>query len=182
MMDDLPKDPARCPRVVAPRKRVDGRSMDDPSPSAEVGLLPAFTGPDCLHGQTQALTTVTLGTISDQQKLTTYITTNLRDMHHYNFRHTPFERHADCVFPTQRDRHGAQEKALEPVIPSETESLQHTSGIRNPVLERFNITGINLRMYARSDGRRVLSAPVAGISCGLISDGDKFNTFRHTGC
>jgi len=69
-------------------KRVDGRAMDEIRPlAAEVGVLPRTHGSGMFtRGQTQVLTTATLGTLADAQALDTiYEEETKRYIHHYNF-------------------------------------------------------------------------------------------------
>ncbi len=165
-------------------KRVDGRSMDEIRPlSAEVGLLPRVHGSGLFtRGQTQALTTVTLGTIADQQKLDNIYNDEFkRYMHHYNFPPYSVGEARGLRGPGRREiGHGAlAEKALEPVIPSESEfpySIRLVSEIlsSNGSTSQASICGCTLALM---DAGVPIKAPVAGISCGLITDNDKFNTF-----
>ena len=105
------------------------------------------------RGQTQALTTVTLGTIPTSRSSTTYITTNLRDICTTTTSRHILERHADCG-PGQRDRARSTGWALSRLFQVRQSSCTAYVWYQKLVLKRFNITGINLRMYARSDGRR----------------------------
>ena len=102
-------------------------------------------------------------------------------MHHYNFPPYSVGEARGLRGPGRREiGHGAlAEKALEPVIPSETEfpySIRLVSEIlsSNGSTSQASICGCTLALM---DAGVPIKAPVAGISCGLISDGDKFNTF-----
>ncbi len=164
-------------------KRVDGRSLKDIRPlSAEVGILPRPHGSGLFtRGQTQVLTTVTLGSIRDSQLLDgmdEYETK--RYMHHYNFPSYSVGETRPSRGPGRREiGHGAlAEKALEPVIPSEEEfpySLRLVSEVlsSNGSTSQGSICGSTLALM---DAGVPIKAPVAGISCGLVTEGDRFIT------
>jgi len=165
-------------------KRVDGRAMDEIRPlSAEVGLLPRVHGSGLFtRGQTQVLTTATLGTISDQQKLDNiYGDEFKRYMHHYNFPPFSTGEARPLRGPSRREiGHGAlAERALEPVIPDESEfpySIRLVSEVlsSNGSTSQGAICGSTLALM---DAGVPIKAPVAGISCGLITEGDRYTTF-----
>ena len=105
------------------QKRVDGRSLTEVRPlAAEVGLLPRVHGSGLFtRGQTQVLTTCTLGTLRDAQELDTiYEETEKRYMHQYNFPGYSVGEAKPSRSPGRREiGHGAlAERALECVIPS----------------------------------------------------------------
>ncbi len=107
-------------------KRVDGRGIDEIRPlSAEVGLLPRVHGSGLFaRGQTQVLTSVTLGTIGDAQRIDGIDEEETkRYMHHYNMPPYSVGEARSVRSPGRREiGHGAlAERALEPVIPSEEE-------------------------------------------------------------
>jgi len=165
-------------------KRVDGRAMDEVRPAAaEVGLLPRVHGSGMFtRGQTQVLTAATLGTISDQQKLDNiYGDEFKRFMHHYNFPPYSVGEARGLRGPGRREiGHGAlAERALEPVIPSEQEfpySIRLVSEVlsSNGSTSQGAICGSTLALM---DAGVPIKAPVAGISCGLITEGDRWITF-----
>ncbi|MBQ1955932.1 MAG: polyribonucleotide nucleotidyltransferase, partial [Clostridia bacterium] len=108
------------------KKRVDGRRMDQVRPlAAEVGILPRVHGSGMFtRGQTQVLTTCTLGTVADYQILDGISNeTSKRYMHHYNFPGYSVGEAKPSRSPGRREiGHGAlAERALEPVIPTEEE-------------------------------------------------------------
>ncbi|MBP3415419.1 MAG: polyribonucleotide nucleotidyltransferase, partial [Clostridia bacterium] len=108
------------------QKRVDGRQMDQIRPLAsEVGILPRTHGSGLFtRGQTQVLTTVTLGPVSDRQLLDGIDGEEFkRYMHHYNFPSYSVGETKPSRGPGRREiGHGAlAERALLPVIPSEVE-------------------------------------------------------------
>jgi len=165
-------------------KRVDGRAMDEIRPlAAEVGILPVVHGSGLFtRGQTQVLSVATLGTISNSQKLDTiYEEESKRYMHHYNFPSFSVGEARGSRSTSRREQgHGAlAEKALEPVLPSVDEfpyAIRVVSEVlsSNGSTSQGSICGSTLALM---DAGVPIKAPVAGISCGLISDGDDWTTF-----
>jgi len=165
-------------------KRVDGRAMNEIRPlAAEVGLLPQVHGSGLFtRGQTQVLSIATLGTISNSQKLDTiYEEESKRYMHHYNFPSFSVGEARGSRSTSRREQgHGAlAEKALEPVLPSIDEfpyAIRVVSEVlsSNGSTSQGSICGSTLALM---DAGVPISSPVAGISCGLISDGDDWTTF-----
>ncbi|MDR2599738.1 MAG: polyribonucleotide nucleotidyltransferase, partial [Oscillospiraceae bacterium] len=165
-------------------KRVDGRAMDEIRPLAsEVGLLPQVHGSGLFtRGQTQVLSIATLGTISNVQKLDTiYEEETKHYMHHYNFPSFSTGEARGVRATTRREQgHGAlAEKALEPVLPG-IDEFPYAIRVVSEVLSSNGSTSqgaICGSTLALMDAGVPIKAPVAGISCGLISDGDKWTTF-----
>lgn len=165
-------------------KRVDGRTMNELRPLAsEVGVVPLVHGSGLFtRGQTQVLSIATLGTISGAQRLDTiYEEESKRYMHHYNFPSFSVGEARNSRSTSRREYgHGALvEKALEPVLPSMEEfpyAIRVVSEIlsSNGSTSQGSICGSTLALM---DAGVPIKAPVAGISCGLITDGDKFTTF-----
>ncbi len=164
-------------------RRVDGRKLDEIRPlSAEVGLLPRVHGTGLFtRGQTQVLTTVTLGTLAEAQLLDGIDEeVEKRYMHHYNFPSYSVGETRASRGPGRREiGHGAlAEKALVPVIPSREEfpySLRLVSEVlsSNGSTSQGSICGSTLALM---DAGVPIKAPVAGISCGLVTEGDRFIT------
>ena len=158
-------------------KRVDGRGMDEIRPlSAEVGLLPRVHGSGLFtRGQTQVLSICTLNTLSAAQKLDTiYKEDTKRYIHHYNFpAFSTGEARAARSTSRREIGHGAlAEKALLPVIPSVEEfpyAIRVVSEVvsSNGSTSQGSICGSTLALM---DAGVPIKRPVAGISCGLISD------------
>ena len=165
-------------------KRVDGRGLLDIRPlSAQVGLLPRAHGSGLFNrGQTQVLTVATLGTISDQQKLDNiFDTESKRYMHHYNFPSYSVGETRPSRGPGRREiGHGAlAERALEPVIPNE-EDFPYCIRLVSEVLSSNGSTSQGAvcgSTLALMDAGVPIKAPVAGISCGLVTEGERFLTF-----
>lgn len=165
-------------------KRVDGRKMDEIRPLAsEVGIIPRVHGSGLFtRGQTQVLSVVTLDTLSAAQKLDTiYEDESKRFMHHYNFPSFSVGEARGSRSASRREiGHGAlAEKALEPVIPP-VEEFPYTVRIVSEVLSSNGSTSqgsVCGSTLALMDAGVPISAPVAGISCGLITDDDRWTTF-----
>ncbi|MBE6948621.1 MAG: polyribonucleotide nucleotidyltransferase [Ruminococcaceae bacterium] len=165
-------------------KRVDGRAMNEIRPLAsEVGVLPKVHGSGLFtRGQTQVLSIATLNTMAAAQKLDTIFEEETkRYMHHYNFPSYSVGEARPSRSTSRREYgHGAlAEKALEPVIPS-VEDFPYTIRVVSEVLSSNGSTSqgsICGSTLALMDAGVPIKAPVAGISCGLISDGDDWTTF-----
>jgi len=165
-------------------KRVDGRRLDQIRPlAAEVGLLPRVHGSGMFtRGQTQVLTIATLGPISDAQRIDGLDEEDKkRYMHHYNFPSYSVGETRPSRGPGRREiGHGAlAEKALEPVIPS-VEEFPYAYRLVSEVLSSNGSTSqgaICGSTLALMDAGVPIKAPVAGISCGLITEGDRWMTF-----
>jgi len=165
-------------------KRVDGRAMNQIRPmAAEVGILPQVHGSGLYtRGQTQVLSITTLGTVSNVQKLDTiYEEETKRYMHHYNFPSFSVGEARGVRSTTRREQgHGAlAEKALEPVLPSIDEfpyAIRVVSEVlsSNGSTSQGAICGSTLSLM---DAGVPIKAPVAGISCGLITGEDGWKTF-----
>ena len=165
--------------------RVDGRQKNEIRPlAAEVGVLPRTHGSGLFtRGQTQVLSVCTLDTLSANQKLDTiWEETEKRYMHHYNFpAYSTGEARAARSTNRREKGHGAlAERALEPVIPS-VEDFPYAIRVVSEVLSSNGSTSqgsICGSTLALMDAGVPISAPVAGISCGLIQDDDGgFTTF-----
>ena len=165
-------------------KRVDGRAMNEIRPlGAEVGVLPVVHGSGLFtRGQTQVLSIATLATLSESQKLDTiWEEEEKRFMHHYNMpSYSTGEARASRSTGRREYGHGALvEKALQCVIP-EVEDFPYAIRVVSEVLSSNGSTSqgsICGSTLALMDAGVPLKAPVAGISCGLIQDGDAFTTF-----
>ena len=163
--------------------RVDGRAKNEIRPlAAEVGVLPRVHGSGLFtRGQTQALTICTLGSTKDAQMMDDLSDTPLkRYIHHYNM--PPYST-GEARAPRSPGRreigHGAlAERALVPVLPS-LEEFPYTIRCVSEVLSsngstsQASICGSTLALM---DAGVPIKAPVAGISCGLITEGDRWMT------
>ena len=158
-------------------KRVDGRAMDEIRPlAAEVGVLPRVHGSGLFtRGQTQVLTIATLANLYMSQKLDTiFEEESKRYMHHYNFPSFSTGEARGSRSTSRREYgHGAlAEKALVPVLPS-VEEFPYAIRLVSEVLSSNGSTSqgsICGSTLALMDAGVPITRPVAGISCGLISD------------
>ena len=157
-------------------KRVDGRGIDEIRPlNAEVDLLSRVHGSGMFtRGQTQVLSVATLGPMNDAQILDGLDEqTEKRYIHHYNFPSYSVGETKPSRGPGRREiGHGAlAEKALIPVLPS-VEEFPYTIRVVSEVLSsngstsQGSICGSTLALMAAGVP---IKAPVAGISCGLIT-------------
>ncbi|MDI3538018.1 MAG: polyribonucleotide nucleotidyltransferase [Bacillota bacterium] len=161
--------------------RPDGRALDEIRPiTVEVGVLPRVHGSGLFtRGQTQVLTTLTLGAVGDEQILDGLgVEESKRFMHHYNF--PPFSTGETRPMrgPGRREiGHGAlAERALEPMIPDES-VFPYTIRLVSEVLESNGSTSMASvcgSTLALMDGGVPIKAPVAGVAMGLIKGEDKF--------
>ena len=164
-------------------KRVDGRGIDEIRPlNAEIDLLTRVHGSGMFtRGQTQCLTITTLGPMSDVQLLDGIDNeTEKRYIHHYNFPSYSVGETKPSRGPGRREiGHGAlAERALLPVIPPVEEfpyCIRTVSEVlsSNGSTSQGSICGSTLSLMAAGVP---IKAPVAGISCGLITEGDRFMT------
>ena len=164
-------------------KRVDGRAIQQLRPlSSEVGLLPRAHGSGLFkRGQTQVLTVATLGALGDAQIIDGLDNEEYRRyIHHYNFPSYSVGETKPSRGPGRREiGHGAlAERALVPVIPSEEEfpyAIRLVSEVlsSNGSTSQGSICGSTLALM---DAGVPIKAPVAGISVGLVTEGDRFLT------
>ena len=157
--------------------RPDGRTLTEIRPIwCETGILPRVHGSAIFtRGQTQVLTSLTLGTVSDMQKLDGLDDEEVnRYVHHYNMPPYATGEARNLKSPGRREiGHGAlAERALEPVIPSEEEfpyALRLVSEVlsSNGSSSMASVCGSTLALM---DGGVPIKRPVAGIAMGLIKD------------
>ena len=171
--------------LLVDKKRVDGRRMDQIRPlAAEVGLFKRVHGSGLFtRGQTQVMTMATLGPISDEQMLDTiWEEESKRYMHHYNMPGYSVGEAKASRSPGRREiGHGAlAERSLVPVLPSVEEfpyAIRLVSEVvsSNGSTSQGSVCGSTLALM---DAGVPIKAPVAGISCGLITadDSDDFMT------
>ncbi len=164
-------------------KRVDGRQIDEIRPlSSRVGVIPRVHGSGLFsRGQTQVLTIATLGAVSEAQMLDGLDEhTEKRYMHQYNFPSYSVGETKPSRGPGRREiGHGAlAERALLPVIPS-AEDFPYAIRLVSEVLSSNGSTSqgsVCGSTLALMDAGVPIKAPVAGISCCLITHGDDFLT------
>lgn len=165
--------------LLKEQKRVDGRGMDEIRPlSAEVAVLPRVHGSGLFtRGQTQVLSIATLGPLSEEQRLDGIDEyTHKRYLHQYNFPSYSVGETRPSRGPGRREiGHGAlAERALLAVLPT-AEEFPYAIRVVSEVLSsngstsQASICGSTLALM---DAGVPITAPVAGISCGLITAED----------
>lgn len=167
--------------VVEERLRPDGRRLDEiRTLDCKIGVLPRTHGSAVFtRGQTQVLTTVTLGAPSEKQSLDSLAPEeSKRYIHHYNFPPFSVGETKPMRGPGRREiGHGAlAERAILPMIPS-LEEFPYTLRLVSDVLESNGSTSMastcasSLSLF---DAGVPVKKAVAGIAIGLIMKGDKF--------
>ena len=162
-------------------KRVDGRGINEIRPlAAEVGILPRVHGSGMFtRGQTQVLTTCTLGGTKDNQLMDDLTDEQTkRYIHHYNFPPYSVGETKPLRSPGRREiGHGAlAERALRPVIPSE-EEFPYAIRLVSEVLESngsSSMGSVCASTLSLMDAGVPIKAPVAGVAMGLVKDGEYF--------
>ncbi len=164
-------------------RRVDGRGLDEIRPlAAEVDLLPRTHGSGMFtRGQTQVLSVATLAPLSEIQRLDGIdLEEEKRYIHHYNFPSYSVGETRPSRGPGRREiGHGAlAERSLVPVLPSEDEfpyAIRVVSEVlsSNGSTSQGSVCGSTLSLMAAGVP---IKAPVAGISCGLITTDNGFTT------
>lgn len=163
--------------ILKDKKRPDGRQIDQIRKlSAEIDILPRVHGSGMFtRGQTQILNICTLAPLSEAQKIDGLDVTETakRYMHHYNFPSYSVGETKPSRGPGRREiGHGAlAEKALVPVLPSEAEfpyAIRTVSETMesNGSTSQASVCASSLSLMAAGVP---IKAPVAGISCGLVT-------------
>jgi len=160
--------------------RADGRAMDEVRPlQIEVGVLPRTHGSAIFaRGETQALATTTLGTPRDEQVVDGLLEEYKKKfMLHYNFPPFSVGEIRPIRGPGRREiGHGAlAERSLEIVMPN-PEDFPYTVRIVADILESNGSTSmatVCAATLALMDAGVPILAPVAGISIGMVSEGDR---------
>ena len=165
--------------VLEEGERADGRKLDEVRQiTTTAGYLPLSHGSGLFtRGQTQVLSVLTLGMLSEWQRIDTIdVAEGKRYIHHYNF--PPFSTGETGFMrgPKRRDiGHGAlAERALLPVVPAE-EDFPYTIRIVSEVLESNGSSSMGSvcgSTLALMDAGCPIKAPVSGIAMGLIKEGD----------
>lgn len=167
--------------ITVDKIRPDGRQVEEVRPIiCEVGLLARTHGSGLFtRGQTQVMTIVTLGAISDEQILDGLgIEESKRYMHHYNFPAFSVGETKPSRGPGRREiGHGAlAERALVPVLPSEVE-FPYTIRLVSEVLESNGSTSMGSvcgSTLSLMDAGVPIKAPVAGVAMGLVKEGEYY--------
>jgi polyribonucleotide nucleotidyltransferase len=167
--------------IINKEKRIDGRGFDDIRPiSIDVGMLPRTHGSALFtRGETQCLATVTLGTFEDVQRLDGIGERGeKRFMLHYNFPPFSVGEVAFLRGPGRREiGHGAlAEKSILRSIPTDEEVFPYTIRIVADILESngsSSMASVCGGVLSLMDAGVPLSMIIAGISIGLVHEGDR---------
>jgi polyribonucleotide nucleotidyltransferase len=178
--DSIYKDLVRQ-KIAVDKRRPDGRGAEEIRPiEVEVGVNPRTHGSGLFtRGQTQILSSLTLGTAKEGQRIDDLsLEEERRYMHHYNFPPYSVGETGFMRGPKRRDiGHGAlAQRALEAVIPS-SEEFPYTIRIVSETLESNgsssmgSVCGSTLSLM---DAGVPLKAPVSGIAMGLVKEGEDY--------
>jgi polyribonucleotide nucleotidyltransferase len=167
--------------ILNESRRLDGRGYTDIRPiTCEVSVLPRTHGSALFtRGETQSLTTLTLGTVTDEQIMDGLLPVpNKRFLLHYNF--PPFSTGETGRFtgPGRREiGHGhLAERSLKNILPDEKD-FPYTIRLVSDILESngsSSMATVCAGTLALMDGGVPVKKPVAGIAMGLVKEGDKY--------
>jgi polyribonucleotide nucleotidyltransferase len=168
-------------KIAIDKRRPDGRGTEEIRPiEVEVGVNPRAHGSGLFtRGQTQVLSTLTLGTAKEGQRIDDLsLETDRRYMHHYNFPPFSVGETGFMRGPKRRDiGHGAlAQRALEAMIPPATE-FPYTIRIVSETLESNGSSSMGSvcgSTLALMDAGVPIKAPVSGIAMGLVKEGDDY--------
>jgi polyribonucleotide nucleotidyltransferase len=168
-------------KIAVDKRRPDGRATDEIRPiEVEVGVNPRSHGSGLFtRGQTQILSSLTLGTAKEGQRIDDLsLETDRRYMHHYNFPPYSVGETGFMRGPKRRDiGHGAlAQRALEAVIPPADE-FPYTIRIVSETLESNGSSSMGSvcgSTLALMDAGVPIKAPVSGIAMGLVKEGDDY--------
>jgi polyribonucleotide nucleotidyltransferase len=178
--DAIYKDLVRK-KIAVDKRRPDGRGTEEIRPiEIEVGVNPRAHGSGLFQrGQTQILSSLTLGTAKEGQRIDDLsLETDRRYMHHYNFPPYSVGETGFMRGPKRRDiGHGAlAQRALEPVVPT-PEEFPYTIRIVSETLESNGSSSMGSvcgSTLALMDAGVPIKAPVSGIAMGLVKEGDDY--------
>jgi len=165
-------------------KRLDGRTFDVVRPiSSEVGLLPRVHGSAIFsRGETQAVSLVTLGTGEDAQEFDSYTggNTTKKFILHYNFPNFSVGETGRISGPGRREiGHGAlAERSIEPMLPKD---YPYAVRVVSEIMESNGSTSMASvcgGTMALLDAGVPMIRPVAGISVGICTEGDKLSKYQ----
>ena len=166
--------------ILKENRRIDGRSTTEIRPiSSEVGLLPRAHGSALFNrGETQALVTVTLGTVHDEQRLD-YIAGEERRsfLLHYNFPPYSVGEAKPLRSPGRREigHGGLSRRALVPVLPPK-EAFPYTIRVVSDILSSNGSSSMATvcgGCLSLMDAGVPIRDTVAGIAMGLLKEGDR---------
>src|SRR5436190_3869384 len=168
-------------KIAVEKRRPDGRGTEEIRPiEVEVGVNPRTHGSGLFtRGQTQILSSLTLGTAKEGQRIDDLsLEAERRYMHHYNFPPFSVGETGFMRGPKRRDiGHGAlAQRALEPVIPAEAD-FPYTIRLVSETLESNGSSSMGSvcgSTLALQDAGVPIKAPVGGIAMGLVKEGDEY--------
>ncbi len=180
ILHDIEKELMRK-QILEQGKRLDGRGTTDIRPiSIETGILARTHGSALFtRGETQSLTTLTLGTKADEQIIDGLLEEyTKRFILHYNF--PPFSVGETGRFsgPGRREiGHGnLAERALKNIIPPEKD-FAYSLRLNSDILESngsSSMATVCAGSLALMDGGVPVSKAISGIAMGLIKEGDQY--------
>jgi len=179
LLHDIEREAMRS-TILNESKRLDGRGLKDiRTITCEIGLLPRTHGSALFtRGETQSLTTATLGTKMDEQILDGLLPeTTKRFMLHYNFPPFSVGEIGRVGSPGRREvGHGnLAERALKNMIPEEKD-FPYTIRVVSDILESngsSSMATVCAGSLALFDAGVPMKSAVAGIAMGLVKEGDK---------
>jgi polyribonucleotide nucleotidyltransferase len=168
-------------KIAVDKRRPDGRGTEEIRPiEVEVGVNPRAHGSGLFtRGQTQVLSTLTLGTAKEGQRIDDLsLETDRRYMHHYNFPPYSVGETGFMRGPKRRDiGHGAlAQRALEAVVP-QLEDFPYTIRLVSETLESNGSSSMGSvcgSTMALMDAGVPIKAPISGIAMGLVKEGDDY--------
>ncbi|MFQ5551267.1 MAG: polyribonucleotide nucleotidyltransferase, partial [Gemmatimonadales bacterium] len=167
--------------ILAHRRRIDGRDPDTVRPiTCDLGLIPRAHGSSLFtRGETQALVSTTLGSVSDEQRLDPIEggDTSKSFMLHYNFPSFSVGEVRPIRGVSRREiGHGAlAERALQALLPT-YEEFPYTMRLVSEILESNGSSSMATvcgGSLALMDAGVPLRAACAGVAMGLIKEGDQ---------
>ncbi|MCF8261353.1 MAG: polyribonucleotide nucleotidyltransferase [Melioribacteraceae bacterium] len=180
ILHDLEKDLMRK-QILENGNRLDGRNTTEIRPiTIEVGILPRVHGSALFtRGETQSLTTLTLGTKSDEQIIDGLMEEyKKRFILHYNFPPFSVGETGRFGFTGRREiGHGnLAERALKCMMPEESK-FPYSIRINSDILESngsSSMATVCAGSLALMDGGAPIESGIAGIAMGLIKEDDSF--------
>jgi polyribonucleotide nucleotidyltransferase len=168
-------------RILTEGIRLDGRNTEQVRKiTCELGVLPRTHGSALFtRGETQSLTTVTLGTKNDEQMIEGLVEEySKKFMLHYNFPPFSVGETGRMMGVGRREiGHGnLAERALKKMLPDETQ-FPYTLRLISDILESngsSSMATVCAGSLSLMDAGVPLKKPVAGIAMGLVKEGDKF--------
>ncbi|MBX3439242.1 MAG: polyribonucleotide nucleotidyltransferase, partial [Planctomycetaceae bacterium] len=170
-----------CRDLTLAGQRLDGRQPGDlRSVNCQVDILPRVHGSALFtRGETQSLATVTLGTVRDQQRVDgLFDDVSKSFMLDYNFPPYSVGECRPIRGPGRREiGHGAlAERSVQPVMPP-SETFPYTVRVISDIMESngsSSMASVCSATLSLMDAGVPISQPVAGISIGLVKEGDRY--------